>query len=192
MGREVILDRNAITLVLVAVNLAVYAYASIIGSSVFVIDISVLMWLGQVNLLVMNGYYWQLLTSMFIHVNLLHLVFNMIFLLIHGVRAEKSLGETTYLFTYISSGLVGNISTLVFMGLNTITVSAGASGALFGIVGAYMTYLGARYDATMTPYLVYCLLLLMLNISVNINLIAHVGGLASGLIVGYIKAKAEK
>ena len=84
MGREVILDRNVITLVLVAVNLAVYAYASMLSSSVLVIDLSVLMWLGQVNLLVMNGYYWQLLTSMFVHVNLLHLVFNMIFLSIHG------------------------------------------------------------------------------------------------------------
>lgn len=186
------LGRNVITAMLVAANLAAYMYASLLSNSILVIDHSVLMWLGQVNLLVTKGSYWQLLTSMFIHVNLLHMSSNMLFLFVYGARAEDSLGEAAYLFAYISSGLAGNISTLVFMGFNTMTVSAGASGALFGIIGAYMTYLGARYDAKIAPYLIYCLLLLILNISVNVNLLAHVGGLVSGLIVGYVKAKSRK
>jgi len=186
------LTKNIVTLALAAANLAAYIYASLLGGNILFIDLSVLMWLGQVNLLVTQGYYWQLLTSMFIHVHLPHLIFNLIFLLVYGSRAEETLGEAAYLFTYISAGLVGNISTLIFMGFDTVAVSAGASGAIFGIIGAYMTYLGARYDATIKPYLIYCLLLLTLNISVNVNLLAHIGGLASGSIMGYLKARGRK
>jgi len=181
-------SRNVVTNALIAANIAVYVYTSTVSRNPLMTGLNVLIRYGQVNALVVKGYWWQLLTSMFIHINLLHLAFNMIFLFIYGSRAEETLGKTAYLTIYVASGLAGNISTLVFMGLNSVNISAGASGAIFGILGAYMIYLGIRYDASITPYLVYCFLLLILNISVNVNLIAHSGGLISGMAAGYLIA----
>ena len=183
---------NLITNALVATNIAVYAYTCMLSKNPLVTGLDVLIRFGQVNTLIVRGYWWQLLTSIFIHINLLHLVFNMIFLFIYGSRAEKTLGKASYLAVYIASGLAGNITTLIIMGLNNADVSAGASGAIFGILGAYMIHLGLRYDASIMPYLIYCFLLLMLNISVNVNLIAHLGGLASGMIAGYLIAKLAR
>lgn len=183
------LGRDLITNALVAANIAVYVYTSMLSKNPLVIDLNVLIRFGQVNALIVRGYWWQLLTSIFIHINLLHLVFNMIFLFIYGSRAEENLGKAVYLAVYFASGLAGNITTLIIMGLNNADVSAGASGAIFGILGAYMIHLGLRYDASATPYLIYCFLLLMLNVSVNVNLAAHSGGLVSGILAGYLIAK---
>ncbi|MFQ6094773.1 MAG: rhomboid family intramembrane serine protease [Candidatus Bathyarchaeia archaeon] len=185
------LGRDVITNVLVAVNIAVYAYASMLSGNPLVTDLTILIQFGQVNMLIVEGHWWQLVTSIFIHINLLHLVFNMIFLFIYGSRAEEALGEAVYLTVYIMSGLAGNITTLIFMGLNSPDVSAGASGAIFGILGAYMIHLGSRYDASVTPHLIYCFLFLMLNVSVNVNLAAHLGGLVTGMIAGYLTSKME-
>jgi len=54
-----------------------------------------------------------------------------------------------------------------------------------------MIYLGLGYDISIAPYLIYCFLLFVLNISVNVNLVAHLGGLISGMIAGYTKAMKE-
>jgi rhomboid protease GluP len=185
------LGRNNITNVLVALNLALYLYTSILSGDPLVTDLNVLLRFGQVNALIVRGHWWQLLTSIFIHISLPHLMFNMIFLFIYGSRAETALGKATFLTVYIASGLMGNISTLIFAGLNNPSVSAGSSGAIFGILGAYMVYLGLRYDVSIVPYLIYCFLLFVLNISVNVNLVAHLGGLISGMIAGYTKAMKE-
>ena len=183
------LGRNSITNVLVAVNLVLYMYTSMLSGNPLATGIDVLVRFGQVNALIVRGNWWQLLTSVFIHINLPHLILNMIFLFIYGSRAETTLGKTAYLTVYITSGLMGNISTLIFMGMDNVVVSAGSSGAIFGILGAYMIYLGLRYDVSIIPYLIYCFLLLILNISVNVNLVAHLGGLVSGMISGYLKAE---
>jgi len=186
------LGRNNITNVLVAVNLALYLYTSILSGNPLVTDLNVLLRFGQVNALIVSGHWWQLLTSIFIHITLPHLMFNMVFLFIYGSRAETALGKAAFLTVFIASGLMGNISTLIFAGPDDSSVSAGSSGAIFGILGAYMVYLGLGYDVSIVPYLIYCFLLFVLNISVNVNLVAHLGGLVSGMIAGYIKAMTER
>jgi len=186
------LGRNNITNVLVAVNLALYLYTSILSGNPLVTGLNVLLRFGQVNALIVRGHWWQLLTSIFIHITLPHLMFNMVFLFIYGSRAETALGKAAFLTVFIASGLMGNISTLIFAGPDDSSVSAGSSGAIFGILGAYMVYLGLGYDVSIVPYLIYCFLLFVLNISVNVNLVAHLGGLVSGMIAGYIKAMTER
>mgnify|MGYP000362651371 CR=1 FL=1 len=76
------------TYVLIAINIAVYAYTSIIGGNFMETDYYVLLQYGQSNSFVMSGGYWQLFTAMFVHVGLVHLLGNMFFLLIFGLRAE--------------------------------------------------------------------------------------------------------
>jgi len=170
-------------------NLVVYAYTSVVGGNFVETEPEVLERLGQFNLYVMNGWYWQLLTSMFVHVNVIHLFGNMFFLLIFGFRAEEFFNDEELFFIYFMSGLSGNLLTLL-MPLNT--VSAGASGAIFGIFGACVIYQRKTFGQSIVGALIYSFFLLMITAGIGVNILAHFGGLVAGLMIGYVLAKSRK
>jgi len=179
-----------ITKVLILVNLAVYVIAGIIGGSFLELSDEVLMLLGQFNYLVLKyGWYFQLLTAMFVHVNIVHLAFNMFWLYILGTQCELTFGARRYLVIYFVSGFFGNILTLYL--LPPGTVSAGASGAVFGIFGSLMAYSGFT-RRSMFASIVYAIFILVLNAGFGVNVVAHFGGLLSGFILGYIYTKRAK
>ena len=174
---------------LIIANVLVYTYTAVVSGNPFVINEDVLLWLGQDNAFVMNGGYWQLFTSMFVHINLLHLFGNMIFLLIFGIRAEDLFNTEEFFAIYIASGLLGNLLTLLAA---PFIVSAGASGAIFGIFGACVIYLRKTFGESIMGALIFSFFLLMLSMSAGVNIIAHFGGLVAGLIIGYALAKSRK
>ena len=177
------------TTVLVALNFLVYIYTSIVGGSFLVTRTSVLLEIGQYNLSVLHGAYWQLLTAMFVHVDITHIALNMLFLIIFGLRAEDLFSNTEYFTVYMLSGLAGNILTLFIMATNT--VSAGASGAIFGMYGAAIIYMRKAFGQSIMGALIYSFLFLMLSTGTGVNVFAHFGGLAVGLVIGYILAKSR-
>jgi rhomboid protease GluP len=84
--------------VLIALNVAMFIYTSIIGGNFLYTNIKVLYELGQVNgVIIYYGAYYQLFTSMFVHVSIIHLAGNMLFLLIFGLRAEEMFSLPEYL-----------------------------------------------------------------------------------------------
>lgn len=178
------------TTFLVMTNLLVYVYTSVVGGNFIETSESALYQWGQFNRYVMNGGYWQLLTSIFVHVDIIHLSLNMLFLLIFGFRAEELFSSEEYFFIYFLSGLSGNLLTLLLM--DPRTVSAGASGAIFGIFGACVIYLRKTVGQSIVGALLYSFLLLMMTAGRNVNIFAHFGGLAAGLIIGYALAKSRK
>ena len=178
------------TIVLATANLLVYIYTSVVGGDFIVTNTNVLMQIGQFNNSVMNGAYWQLLTSIFVHVDILHIVLNTLFLIIFGLRAEELFKTEEYFLIYILSGLSGSILTLYFM--SPYTLSAGASGAIFGMYGAGIIYMRKQLGQSIIGALLYSFLFLMLSTGTGVNVIAHFGGLASGLIIGYILAKTRR
>jgi len=167
----------------------VYVYTSVVGGNFIATNPEVLERLGQVNLYVMNGWYWQLLTSMFIHVNVIHLFGNMFFFLIFGFRAEEFFSPEEFFFIYFMSGLSGNLLTLL-MPLNTL--SAGASGAIFGTFGATAIYMRKTFGQSIMGALIYSFFLLMITAGENVNILAHLGGLVAGLMIGYALAKSRR
>jgi rhomboid protease GluP len=168
----------------------VYAYTSVVGGNFIETDPKVLEWLGQVNFYVMkNGWYWQLLTSMFVHVNVIHIFGNMFFLLIFGFRAEELFKDEEFFFIYFMSGLSGNLLTLL---MPLYTVSAGASGAIFGIFGACVIYQRKTVGQSIMSALIYSFFLLMITAGADVNIFAHFGGLVAGLMIGYALAKSRK
>ena len=175
------------TTVLVAANILVYVYTSLIGGNFFETNSTVLSQLGQFNLYVSNGQYWQLFTSIFVHVDITHIALNMLFLVIFGLRAEELFKPEEYFFIYILSGISGNILTFFLMPIYTL--SAGASGAIFGMYGASIIYMRKTFGQSILGALLYAFLLLMLTTGAEVNIVAHFGGLAAGLIIGYILAK---
>jgi len=177
------------TTFLVAVNVLVYIYTSVVGGNFIETNNSVILQIGQYNIGVLNGDYWQLLTSIFVHVDILHIGLNMLFLTIFGFRAEELFKTEEYFTVYILSGLAGSILTLFFM--SRYTLSAGASGAIFGMYGAGIIYMRKTFGQSIVGALLYSFLFLMLSTGTGVNVIAHFGGLAAGLIIGYILAKSR-
>ncbi len=178
------------TIILVAANVLVYICTSLIGGSFIETEYEVMRTFGQYNLNVFEGQYWQLISSMFVHADIIHLGLNMLFLLIFGLRAEELFTTEEYLFVYILSGIAGNIMTLFLM--SPYTVSVGASGAIFGMYGAGLIYMRKTFDQSIAGALLYAFLLLMLSTGKGVNIVAHFGGLAAGLIIGYALAKSRQ
>lgn len=178
-----------LTYILIFVNFAVYAYTAIISGNFMVTGDEALEKYGQVNYLVMNGSYWQLFTSMFVHVNIIHLLGNMFFLTVFGLRVEELFSLPEYLTTYFLSGLTGNLLTLL---LGPTIVSTGASGAIFGLFGACTVYIRRAIGQSLVGALLYSFFLLMVSTAPGVNVLAHFGGLAAGLLIGYVLASRRK
>jgi rhomboid protease GluP len=178
------------TTVLVAANVLVYIYTSVAGASFIETGYNVLLQFGQANINVINGQYWQLITSIFVHVDIVHLALNMLFLIIFGLRAEELFTTEEYFTVYMLSGLAGNLLTLFLM--SPYTLSAGASGAIFGMYGAGIIYMRKTFGQSIAGALLYGFLLLMLSMGAGVNIIAHFGGLAAGLLIGYALAKSRR
>ncbi len=155
-------------------------------------------YLSQINFFVLNHFYiWQLLTSMFIHFGIIHLTFNMLALYFLGNVVEMSFGRKKFLLIFIISGLAGNIASLFllkylpFIGsarFVDLTPSAGASGAIFGLLGAIAS-LGRR-NGNLFSSIVFVVLIFLINSFLpGVNLFAHLFGLLAGFITGYVLLK---
>ena len=183
------MGRPYVTFALVGINVFIWLLMTLAGGST---KIPILVKFGaQMNLLVSSGDYWRLFTPMFLHIGVIHLLFNCVALLIFGRVPEILYGKARYIAIYLISGYVGN---LLFLALGKPNiVSAGASGAIFGIIGANIP-LGQhleekgilsdkRQQLAGVGYVIYMLVGGMGEEGINIW--AHVGGLIAGLILGY-------
>ncbi|MCL2288337.1 MAG: rhomboid family intramembrane serine protease [Candidatus Bathyarchaeota archaeon] len=183
-------QNHKITYILIALNITFYIYGAIVGGNAFVTGKNVIDVLGQNNALVLaHGFYHQLFTSMFIHASIVHLGSNLIFLLIFGLRAEEMFSLPEYLGIYFLGGLAGNLLSLAY---GPGYISVGASGAIFAIFGACVIYDRKSTQRSIITALAFALLLLVINIGENVNILAHAGGLAFGLIIGYLLALKHK
>ncbi|MDH5746672.1 MAG: rhomboid family intramembrane serine protease [Candidatus Bathyarchaeota archaeon] len=178
-----------LTYIIIALNIIVYAVTAMLSGDFIEIDHYVVRQYGQHNSFVLNGGYWQLFTAMFVHVNMVHLLGNMFFLLIFGLRAEELFAIREYILVYFLSGLAGNLLTLLF---DPSMVSAGASGAIFGLFGACTIYIRRAIGQSIIGALLYSFFLLMMSAGRNVNNLAHLGGLVIGLIIGYALATTRK
>jgi rhomboid protease GluP len=177
------------TYILIAINVAVYIYTSIVGGSALVTgNGSIFMW-GQYNASVFQGSYYQLFTSLFIHASIAHIVGNMLFLFIFGLRAEEMFSLPEYLGIYLFGGLTGNLLSLSF---GPYFVSVGASGAIFALFGAVVIYARRSVRQSILGALVFAVFLFIINSGEDVNLLAHLGGLGFGLLIGYWLASRRK
>lgn len=169
-----------ITPILIAINVLVFLSLYILGNGSE--DVATLVTFGaNIQSLVKAGEVWRLFTSMFLHIGIIHLLANMYALWVIGRQIENFLGKTKYILIYLGSGILGS---LISVSVNT-GVSAGASGAIFGLMGAllyfgyhYRLYLGTVLKSQVIP-------VILLNIIIGFMLpgidnFAHVGGLVGG------------
>jgi rhomboid protease GluP len=146
-------------------------------------------WGSNVSTLTLHGEPWRLFTSLFVHGGVSHLLLNMFSLWLLGLMLEQRVGAIRLLAVYLASGLAASLATVWYHtgGIN----STGASGAIFGLYGFMLVLLLSKKmvldksDRRAMLGLVLYLVLsnLISGISGNIDNIAHVGGLAMGLLV---------
>ena len=179
--------RPIATWVLLALIVLVFAAETIAGGST---RTDVLVRLGaKVSPLIASGEFWRLLTSMFLHVGVMHLLFNSYALVIIGTELEGILGAGRFLAVYLLSGLFGSLASYAF----SPNISAGASGAIFGLIGAlgvfflqYRQQLGQWGRARLGNIAFLIVLNLILGFTnPNIDNLAHIGGLIAGAALGW-------
>ena len=125
--------------------------------------------------------YYRLFDSIFLHLDFLHIAFNMITLLIVGPAVEVMLGKSRFLALYLLAGIGGNV--LSYLIAPAAGVSAGASGAIFGVMGAYVVL--ARIQRKPLAQVVALIVInLVIGFTGNIEWQAHVGGLIVGAALG--------
>jgi rhomboid protease GluP len=126
---------------------------------------------------------WRLLASVFIHLGLLHIGLNMMSLVSLGKTLEPHLGSARFMILYVATGILGFVASQWWYGSNSYT--AGASGAIFGLVGGFVGVLMARrhpnWKRALTNNLIYCGIL---SFVLPANTAAHIGGFLSGLAIG--------
>lgn len=151
---------------------------------------------------------WNFLSALFLHANWEHLLANMIFLLMVGIAVETILGALRFLLVYFSTGVLASLAYIISHA-DSLTPSIGASGAIAGLMGTYTVLFGLRridffyfvfvyFDTVKAPAIVllpiwlgYELIQLTWSEAHNVNYIAHIGGLASGALLGLL-AKRRK
>lgn len=176
--------KPVVTYILIVLNVMMFMLTTIYNGMGGTVDLIEL--LANNYVLVQNGEIYRLVTSMFIHGGIVHLLFNMYALYILGPQVERYYGKVKFLLIYFVSGILGSIFSCVFMAENTL--SLGASGALFGLLGSivYFTY---YYRATLqgllrgqiVPVIISNLLLGL--IVPGIDMSAHLGGLIGGFLI---------
>lgn len=176
-----------VTSVLLLINLAVYIAMLVTGDPH---DADTLIRFGaQVNAPPYQTEFWRYVTSMFVHIGFEHLLFNGFALFVFAPPLERMLGTLRYIALYLGSGVAGNLlSQLLY---TEVHVSAGASGAIYGVFAAF-AYLGwLRKDlfdrqsrTTVTTMLVIGLVYSL--IVPRVNLYAHLGGFAGGFLILHV------
>ena len=173
--------KPVVTYALIVLNIMVYLFMAL-----YDLDGTYFYALANNYEFVQNGQIYRLLTSMFLHADIIHIGCNMYALYILGPQVERYYGKTKFLLIYLLSGILGSIFSCVFMSADTI--SMGASGAIFGLLGsiAYFTY---YYRATLQGLLRSQVLpVILLNLAIGfmvpgIDISGHIGGLIGGTLV---------
>jgi len=176
-----------ISLVFILINVVMWVILEYNGGST---DLETLLRFGAINvaLIQVTGEYWRIFSSMFLHIGFAHLAYNVFALYIFGSRLEKYINIGQYVVIYIFAGLVGGFCSYggsLLMGTNT--VAAGASGAIYGLLGAILILSKASGQSIdgLNAYMMWLIFIFGIVFSVispSVDVFAHVGGFIGGLI----------
>jgi|SRR5437868_430537 len=182
------------TIALIAINVVVFLIMVARGVSLTApTTLQMLQWGANFGPLTLGTQPWRILTATFLHIGIVHLLVNMWSLWVLGLPTERLLGRWTFFAAYFISGLSGSIASLWW---SPVRISAGASGAIFGLLGTLIAlmYLGKLplpkevINRNLKNLLFVAGLNLFYGMSSHIDNSAHIGGLLAGLAFGAMVA----
>lgn len=178
-------NKPIITYILIFINIVMFVLMYMLGNGSentnTLIDFG-----ANYILLTKAGEYYRLITSGFLHIGVIHLLLNMYSLYIVGTQVEYFYGKVKYIIIYLFSLIMGSLFTVALSSVNT--VSAGASGAIFGLLGSIL-YFGVKYRGYIGNSLVNQIVpVVVLNLIIGfttpgIGNAAHIGGLIGGYLI---------
>jgi rhomboid protease GluP len=179
------------TPILIYVNIFIFLVMVFSGVDAFFPDgMTLLKWGANFPLVTPNGESWRLLTNCFLHFGIMHLMTNMYALLYIGLLLEPNIGRTRFIIVYLMTGIAASATSLFW---NDMVISAGASGAIFGLYGFFFVMLlaGPVKKPAQKKWLVSMIVFIIYNIyygfkTEHIDMAAHIGGLLSGVFAGLI------
>ena len=183
-----------VTGIIILINVIVFALMYIIGKGSE--DTNTLIGFGaNIPALIRGGEYYRLIASGFLHIGIIHILCNMYSLLVLGPNIEHFYGKFKYILIYFYSMIIASLFVMVFQ--NDYSVSAGASGAIFGLLGSllyfgyyYRGYIGNQIIGQIIPVIIINLVIGF--ISPGISNAAHIGGLIGGICVSFMLGINDK
>jgi rhomboid protease GluP len=190
---------SAATLTLLVANVLVFMAAALGGAGWFIPNAALEIAAGSnFGPLTSHGEWWRLITALFVHFGLIHLLFNMWALAAFGALSERLFGITSFVFIYFVSGIAANLATIT---LRPSIDTAGASGAIFGILGALLAvywrnkrtlpFTVVRAEGT-AVFMFAFFALLGGFLYKGVDNVAHLGGLVTGLLLGLTLSNAKR
>jgi tetratricopeptide (TPR) repeat protein/membrane associated rhomboid family serine protease len=182
--------RIFVTMTIIVINFSVLVGMELAGGST---NPQVLLRFGaKFNPLIWHGEWWRLFTMMFLHIGFIHFFFNSYALFVLGWAVEPCIGRVRYVALYLLSGISGSLLSTIF---SATTISAGASGAIFGVAGAALAgelVRGASFATILRrPYSRGLILFIVVTLAFGflvrfIDNSAHIGGAIAGFCLGYV------
>lgn len=155
-----------------------------------------LLWGANLKTLTINGEWWRLISCCFIHIGVIHMLMNMYALFFIGLLLEYRMGAIRFLVVYLATGVIASTASLWY---HDMTISAGASGAIFGMYGVFLALLSTNLieKENRTNLFLSIGIFVLYNLMSGLNATgidnsAHIGGLISGAIAGYLMYPALK
>lgn len=135
--------------------------------------------------------WWRLVSASFVHIGLLHLAMNMVALVHFGRAAERLIGSGRYALTYVVTGIVGILISIKVS--DEPLATAGASAALFGVIGLLLGWMLERRDERWKNFVIQAVVYgLAFGYLGGANNVAHLGGLGAGVVAGFVFARERR
>lgn len=178
------------TTVFMVINVIVYLDLESLGNTLnplFMLDYGAMHWANVFE----DGEWWRLFTSMFMHFGFDHLLGNMVVLFLLGNALEQAVGKMRFSIMYIGSGLTGGLVSCIYQwSVEGNVVSAGASGAIYGVMGAMIAVFGVckiRTSVSLRGVVLYSIINIVNSMNAEgIDHSAHMGGFTSGALLAII------
>jgi rhomboid protease GluP len=178
-----------ITPLIIDLNILLFILMVISGVNAFLPDNeSLLRWGANFRPVTIEGEWWRLLSSCFLHLGVFHLLMNMYALLYIGLLLEPQIGSYRFSLSYVVTGIAASITSIFW---HDLTISAGASGAIFGLYGVFLSLLMTNLiekttrNALLTSIAIFVGYNLLYGMKDGIDNAAHIGGLLAGVIIGF-------
>jgi membrane associated rhomboid family serine protease len=174
--------------VLISVNVLIFIATSVASGSFLGLSQSVIQQVG-ISRITFTSQPWTIVSAMFVHDGIYHILFNMIALYFYGMYVLTLVGEARFFLVYFIGGLIGNALFLLLAG--PYSVAVGASGAIFAL-GGTLVMLAPRLKVIIFPVpipmdlWIAIIIFALISLSPGVAWQAHAGGLVTGLAAGYI------
>lgn len=181
-------ELGLVTIIIIVINILAYLLTGYLSNNIFDADINVLIRLGaKYNPLITGGEYYRLITAGFLHGGIIHLVLNMVALYSIGPVVEKYFGKLKYIIIYAFSLILSSYASYLL----SKSVSIGASGAIFGLLGSLLiiglTDRKRNYLGFVKNILNVIIINLIIGFTIpNIDNYGHLGGLLGGALITYV------